>query len=127
MRQIPSWVHEELLNWSRWCWEGAYPHPFPPDHCASIEHNYRRTAAEDYSDEAPPSKPIPANRENAIRVQAIFLRLPDSERVVLRAEYPQHRINGEMTRHELARKLGMDAKRYYHWLHLARLKVMVEF
>ena len=127
MRQIPDWVHMELLNWSRAAWEGAYPHPIPPDHCASLEHNYRRTAAEDYSDEAPPSKLIPANRENAERIQAIFVRMQDQERMVLRAEYPQRRVNGEMTREALARSLGMNVKRYFHWLHLAKLKVMAEF
>jgi len=117
----------ELLNWARAAWEGAYPHPLPPDHCASIEHNYRRTSAEDYSEEAPPTKPIPANMDNAARVQAIFLRMPDPERMVLRAEYPQRRVNSESLRHEIARSLGMNIHRYNHWLYMARLKVMAEF
>ena len=35
-----GWLDAELRNWARWCWSGAWPHPLPPSHCASIEHRY---------------------------------------------------------------------------------------
>lgn len=86
MRRYPDWVHHELMNWSRWCWQGSYPHPLPPQTCASIERQYVRFREENTTDEA---KPIQPNESHALIVDGVWKALPTLPRMVMRAEYPQ--------------------------------------
>lgn len=95
--QIPDHIHHELLNWSRWCWRGAYPHPIPPNHCGSPEWQYQRIN-EDGTTESVDEKPIPVNEINAKIVQDVYDRLPWIQQQVLRYEYPQkHSISKRNT------------------------------
>ena len=111
LRRFPDWLHHELLNWSRWCWQGALPHPFPPSHCASVEHEYTRLRAEGSSDEA---RPIPANETRALIVDGVWRTLPPLPKQVIRAEYPQYQASGraEFGRVGAARRLGLSLHDY---------------
>lgn len=104
---IPDWLHAELLNWSRWCWQGDWPHPLPPRSCASIERNYRRTAEDATADEA---RPIPPFEPAARRVDIAWRRLPHLERRVIRLEYPQRHLYE--SRREAAIALGLSVRQY---------------
>ena len=115
---IKDWVHQELQNWSRWCWSGAYPHPLPTETCASIEKHYNRTNDEGTD---PPERAIMPNIRNAERVQAIWETLPYLPKQVLRAEYPQ-RNNGRKT---ACRRLGINEDGYLSALHSACYKIMI--
>jgi len=118
LRAVPEWVHHELLNWSRWCWSGAYPHPLPPCRCASLEGNYSRFS-EDTDAEAIDKKPIPVNFANAKIVQGVYEILPYLPQQVLRAEYPQ--------RHEQKRVVHVGRDEYDAALSVAIFRVMVAF
>ena len=120
-------AHFELINWARWCWLGRFPHPLPPEHCASYEHHY--LAPSDLGDsDAPPSRILP-NAQNARRVQAIYDALPETQRQVIRAEYPQFRQSGraEHGRHWMARHLGIAVSEYDYALQVVSGLVMEEF
>ncbi len=87
MTLIPDWIDAELRNWSAWCWSGAWPHPLPPSHCASIEHRY--AAPSDLSGPAEP-RPIAPNRQRAEVVHRVYLdQLTERERRVLVLAYVQ--------------------------------------
>lgn len=106
---IPDKIHHELLNWARWAWQGEWPHPLPPTHCGSLEANYR--APPDWNpDDPPPPPPIKANERNARVVQAVFDRLPDHGRLVLKAEYPCRREH--RGRQDAAAKIGISISIY---------------
>ena len=95
LRTYPDWIHAELINWSRWCWLGAWPHPLPPEYCGSIERNYpgHRLPEGNADDEA---RPIQPNETNARIVDRVWKALPDLPRLVLRAEYPQRYESGRV-------------------------------
>lgn len=106
----PEWVHHELENWSRWCWQGKFPHPLPSQTCASFEKNYRRHGEEEEQLE---DRPIPANADRAKIVQTVWDSLSPRQQQVLRAEYPQRHTSGRL--HSMARaakNLGMSADAY---------------
>ncbi len=111
-RHYPAWLHRELVNWSRWCWSGGWPHPLPPDHCASLEGEY--IAPPYFEDEAPPPKPAPINPETARVVDGVWYRMPDGPRLVLRDEYPMYGQSGraEFGKVGAARRLKMSLKLY---------------
>jgi hypothetical protein len=125
-RTYPEWVHQELMNWARWCWKGAYPHPLPPTVCASIEKNYQRISDEGTVDDV---KPVPPNEAHAKRVQAVWDALPRIGQQVLRAEYPQRFESGRAVdgRYAAARWLHMSLSEYESCLSMACYRVMVEF
>lgn len=86
---IADWIDHELRNWARWCWSGAWPHPLPPDHCASIEHRYMAPSdigAEVDAEEV--ARRIPIVRERAEIVHRVYReQLTDRERRVLVVRY----------------------------------------
>jgi len=86
---IADWIDAELRNWARWCWSGAWPHPLPPSHCASIEHRYMAPSdlgAEVDAEEV--ARRIPIVRERAEIVHRVYLdRLTKRERLVLVVRY----------------------------------------
>lgn len=125
-RTYPDWLHYELMNWARWSWSGAYPHPIPPATCASYEKNYRRTGEEE---EARNERQIKPNADNAQKVQAVWDALPHWPQQVLRAEYPQRHESGrvEHGRAAAARWLGISLEHYESALSVAAHKVMVAF
>ena len=111
LRHFPEWLHHELLNWSRWCWRGPWPHPLPPVCCGSAERDYMRFRVENSCDEA---RPIPANASRASVVDAVWRNLPDVPKRVLRAEYPQYHGSGraEFGRVGAARRMRMRLHDY---------------
>lgn len=90
---IPDAVHAELLNWSRWCWLGEWPHPLPATHCGSLESQYRAPPDWNPDDalEAPQQSYIRPNERHAKVVQGVFDAMPEPMRKVLKAEYPANR------------------------------------
>ena len=112
MRSFPDWVHDELCNWARFCWEGEYPQPVPPNHCYSFEHNY--LAPSDMGCDDAPSTRILANARHALIVQDVYVVLPITQRLVLRAEYPQRIESGraEFGKIGAARRLKMRVSEY---------------
>ena len=76
---IADWIDAEFRNWARWCWSGAWPHPIPPDHAASLEGRYIAPIIED-ADAVQPRAPAP-NRQRAEIVHRVFMdRLTQTER-----------------------------------------------
>src|SRR5690606_33655998 len=83
--QMTDAVSSEIENWIAWCWDGEDPAPFEPKRCYSAEGRFIAPALDD--DGRIPRRII--NRKSAERVQAIFERMPDMTRQVLRFEYTQ--------------------------------------
>ena len=115
IRTCPKWLDEEMQNWARYCWLGAWPHPLPPSQCASLEGNYVRinpngeTESEDY-------KPIPVCEENARLVQQTYDVMAVVHQLVLRAEYPQRHEWGSAktdSRKAAARFVGLHSEDQY--------------
>ena len=126
-QRIPDIAHFELMNWSRFCWEGPYPHPLPPTHCYSFEHNY--IAPSDMGNDDKPVSRIFANAHNAMRVQNVFIMLPTTQRLVIRAEYPKRHESGraEFGMVGASRRLHMKLSEYEYALSAVVSKVMEEF
>lgn len=86
---IADWIDHELRNWARWCWSGAWPHPLPPSHCASIEHRYQAPSdigAEVDAEEV--ARRIPIVWDRAEIVERVYrYRLTERERRVLVVRY----------------------------------------
>ena len=86
---IADWIDAELRNWARSCWSGAWPHPLPPDHCASIEHLYQAPSdigAEVDAEEV--ARRIPIVWDRAEIVERVYrYRLTERERRVLVVRY----------------------------------------
>ena len=83
---IADWIHHELLNWGRWCHQGPWPHPIPPDHAASLEGRYIAPIIED-ADAVQP-RPVPPNQQRAEIVHRVYLeRLTTRERWALVYRY----------------------------------------
>jgi hypothetical protein len=119
MIKIPDKIHEELLNWSRWCWLGEWPHPLPPTHCGSLESQYRtplNVNFEEKLEDLPPVR-IKPNERNARRVQAVYDALDALGQLVMKYEYPCRAERG--TRTAAAHKMGMTLSQYEHWLQIA--------
>lgn len=111
-RSWPQWLHSELLNWSRWCWLGPYPHPLPPSHCSSYEHNYIPVGNADERVEEE-RRPIPPNETNALIADRVWRAMPPIPKLVLRVEYPsRHDYPWEFGTVGVARKLKMPVRDY---------------
>lgn len=126
LRAYPSWVHDELMNWSRWCWRGAYPHPMPATSCGSIEKNYQRISEDGTVENA---RPIPPNAAHAQIVQTVWDALAKLPQQVLRAEYPQRYESGrfEHGRRGAAQRLQISLDEYEAALSVASYKIMIAF
>lgn len=112
---IPDQVHAELVNWSRWCWTGEWPHPLPATHCGSIESQYKPPAS--WIEDAEDAMRQPTIRPNAQRaqiVQGVYDRLEGYGRLVLKSEYPCRAQRG--TREQAARRIGITLYQYENWL-----------
>lgn len=93
--RIPDAVHEELLNWSRWCWLGEWPHPLPATQCGSLEAAYR--APPDWNPDDPPQPPaIRPNERHARLVQGVWEHMDPRARLVIKAEYPGRGTSGRI-------------------------------
>lgn len=118
MSIVPDKIHDELLNWSRWCWSGNWPHPLPKTRCGSAEGDYTSPPYwEPFGKEEVPDPPrIKPNARNAERVQAVWERWPVASpaRQVLKAEYPGRDASGrrEFGRDVAARRLNMTIRQY---------------
>lgn len=125
--RIADAVHEELLNWSRWCWQGDWPHPLPRTHCGSLESQYR--APPDWNpDDEPLPPPIRPNVRHARIVQVQYDRMPEDERRVLKAEYPARLESGRTQGRAVAAvRLGMPIWAYENNLRIAVNKVEAAF
>jgi hypothetical protein len=124
--RIPDAVHYELLNWSRWCWIGEWPHPLPATHCGSLESQYRAPAewGEDAQNEAPRVPTIRPNERQARLVQSVYDRLEERPRLVLRAEYPARHASGRTeSKAVAAARLGMPVWAYDDSLMMAVRRV----
>jgi hypothetical protein len=125
--EIADAIHQELLNWARWCWSGPWPHPLPPTECGSLEGGYRAPPQWDTLDErrTPTIRP---NERRARVVQDAWVLLPTSEKAVLKQEYPAalapRRIQG---REQAARFLQMTLPAYERYLASAIRKVEAAF
>ena len=128
IERYPEWVHFELINWSRFCWEGSYPHPLPPRHCTSIECRYLAPSVSEENESTEPPY-ILANAHNAMRVQNVFIGLPETQRLVLIAEYPKRRESGRADHGTVgaARRLRIRVAEYEYALSCAGIKVMHAF
>ena len=125
-RTIEKWLDNELRNWSRWCWLGEDPGPPVPHTCASIEKDYIRTHDENTSEGAGPAKPY---EPSAKLVDSVWRSLPEIQRKVLRAEYPQRRQwEGSLSGHRAAaRFVGIKYRDYMDNLVKACYKVRQAF
>ncbi|TAL89271.1 MAG: hypothetical protein EPN62_08710 [Candidimonas sp.] len=85
--ESPSWVETEMWNWSRYCWDGAWPHPLPTMSCASIERNYRPPPAIDSQEERRPKQIV--NYPHALIVEGVYNSLPLVEQQIVQFEYPR--------------------------------------
>jgi len=125
MLRIPDKIHEELLNWSRWCNLGAWPHPLPRTQCGSLEGDYRAPVWEELDmEEAPPPPRIRPNERNARRVQAAWESLEGFPRLTLKSEYPS---NDHTDRAARAARLRLTVQQYENNLQIAVNRVEAEF
>ncbi|KKO71827.1 hypothetical protein AAV32_09645 [Kerstersia gyiorum] len=79
----PAYVREEIENWIVACWDGQEPGPTEPSQCGSLEGRF--SALDWYANESPPKRYI--NHEAARKVQAVFERMSQLTRQVIRYEY----------------------------------------
>lgn len=127
MVRIPDKVHEELLNWSRWCWLGEWPHPLPATHCGSLESQYRapqNVNFEENLEDLPPVR-IRPNERHAKRVQNVYEALDGFGKLVLKSEYPCRAERGSRT--QAAHRIGLTLPQYENWLQIAINRVEGEF
>lgn len=125
MLRIPDKIHEELLNWSRWCHLGAWPHPLPRTQCGSLEGDYTAPSWEALDmEEAPPPPRIRPNERNARRVQAAWESLEGFPRLALKSEYPGHDHTDRAAR---AERLRLTIQQYENHLQIAVNRVEAAF
>lgn len=128
---LPSWVQDEIWNWSRWCWLGDLPHPMPMTTCASGERAFPSGMDRDEEEEAPPQRPVPVNHDRARRVEQIYQALPLIERRAIQAEYPRRNEYGEATKTErhtkAARNLAISVASFRDVIDRFKQKVWREF
>lgn len=128
--KIADAIHEELLNWSRWCWQGEWPHPLPATQCGSLESQYR---APDYWNPDDAEEKMRAayhrpNERHAKVVQAVYDDMLDNQpmaALVLKAEYPGRATRGNRT--VAAHKLGLSVHLYDLWFKVAISRVEAAF
>ena len=126
MLRIPDRIHEELLNWSRWCNLGAWPHPLPRTQCGSLEGDYRAPVWEEFGEEeAPPPARIRPNERQARRVQEAWESLEGWPRLALKAEYPSN--DHQSGRADRAHRLTLTVQQYENHLQIAVNRVEVAF
>jgi hypothetical protein len=128
MVRIPDKIHEELLNWARWCWIGEWPHPLPATHCGSLESGYRPPPywnPEDEAEESMRRSAIRPNERHAKRVQSVFEGLPSFGRLVMKSEYPCRAERG--SRASAAHRIGLTERQYENHLEIVIMKVEAEF
>lgn len=125
MYRVPNAIHEELLNWARWCNLGAWPHPLPRTQCGSLEGDYRPPSWEvlDEEEALPPPK-IRPNERHARRVQEAWESLEGFPRLALKSEYPG---NDHGNRIERAARLRLTVQQYENHLQIAVNRVEVAF
>jgi hypothetical protein len=124
---ISGWVDDELHNWSRWCWSGAWPHPMPAGRAESAEGRYVPESvygAEVEQDEAA-RRPPPANARRAEIVQRCYAtRLTTVERRSLVVTYVKPFPSSQQAR---ARRAGVTVDVYETALMSAARKVSETF
>lgn len=86
----------EIENWIAWCWEGQDPVPGSPSRCYSAEGRYLAPAMNDEGRE--PRRIV--NNERARRVQAVYDRMPQLTRQVIRYEFTQRAAYDQWERGE---------------------------
>ncbi len=124
--KAPDHIHAELLNWSRWCWLGEWPHPLPSNHCGSLESQYRAPPLWDMDlAEAPPAPYIRPNDKNAQRVQEVYESLETADKLVLKTAYPSRRDFDSKT--EAAHHIGLGTSEYDSRLEIIIRKVGAVF
>lgn len=124
MYRVPDKIHDECLNWARWCWQGAWPHPLPDTQCGSAEGDYRAPPEWDMDlSELTRTSRIRPNERNARRVQEAWEGLTAKPRLVLRAEYPGR----DGRRSDAAAALAMTISEYETHLQYAVLRVEEAF
>jgi hypothetical protein len=125
MCRVPDKIHDELLNWSRWCNLGAWPHPLPRTQCGSFEGNYRVAHWEELDEEeAPPPPKIRPNERHARRVQEAWEKLEGFPRLALKSEYPG---NDRGNRTDRAARLRLTVQQYENHLQIAVNRVEAAF
>jgi hypothetical protein len=121
-KYVDDRMHEELVNWSRWCWQGEWPHPLPSTLCGSAERSFHEQWH--LGMEPPEPAPIRPNERHARQVQVVWERLHQQARLVLKAEYPARYQSGRMeSRDVAARRLGLTLAQYETALFYAVRKV----
>lgn len=106
MREAHSVTAEyEISNWVAWCWSGSGPGPEVFSRCGSAEGRYISSAS--YDDEPAGYHPPTINQEHAIKVQAVYDRMPLRTRQVLRYEYTQQ---SEFDQWEQGEEVGPDGQ-----------------
>lgn len=123
MYRVPETVHQELLNWSRWCWMGEWPHPLPDTRCGSAERDFH----EEWHSEVSPDDPqrIRPNERHARVVQRVFESLEGYPRLTIKAEYPGNDM--QSSRHQRAIKLGLTVQQYENNLQIGVSRVESAF
>lgn len=124
---IERWVHEELVNWARWCWSGSWPHPVRPGRAASAEGRF--VAPSDLGDESGEPHIRPHSGRARI-VQRVYERqLTERQRRVLASEYPRRHLSGRVRygRAGAARKLHLSTAMYETALRQAARQVQEAF
>lgn len=118
MLRIPDRIHQELMNWSRWCWLGQWPHPLPATQCGSAEGEYRAPPEWDVEiSELERTSRIRPNERQARIVQGAWEKLDGFPRLTLKAEYPGNDHQGY--RRDRATALGLTVQQYENNLQIA--------
>lgn len=125
MYRVPDKIHDECLNWARWCNLGAWPHPLPRTQCGSLEGDYRPPSWEVLDEEeAPPPPKIRPNERHARRVQEAWEKLEGFPRLALKSEYPG---NDHGNRKDRADRIGITVQQYENNLQIAVNRVEAAF
>lgn len=118
-------VGGEIENWVAWCWAGEDPAPGSPSRCYSAEGRYDPPATDETQRQ--PKRQI--NHYNAQRVQAVFDRMDQLTRQILRYEYTQRELYDQWER---GTEVGADGEVQHVWVRvgntrrqMARLRLKV--
>ena len=129
MSIVSDYAHGKCINWSRWCWQGEYPHPLPSTKCGSAESDFHAKWHLEMAPDEPPR--IRPDARYAMIVQALWESWPVASpaRQVLKAEYPGRDNSGrrEGGREVAARRLHMTLRNYETALAWASGKVEEAF
>lgn len=126
MLRIAPKTHDELVNWSRWCWLGAWPHPIPASKCGSAEGDFI-APPEWYmnTSDLERASRIRPNERHARKVQEAWESLEGFPRLALKAEYPGNSHEGY--RVDRARRMGLTLQQYENNLQIAVIRVEEAF